>query len=486
MTVEFPPFKTMVNEPFAGLAKNKDRIIILWGGRGSGKSVAALRLMIFRCLTEPYFKCILIRKVYDTIRESMFEALRDEIEIMGLTELFDFTVSPMEIKCKNGNKFICRGLDNPGKLKSIKEPSCAWYEEGNQITEEDFITVSTSIRSNKARFLQEIFSFNPETHGEGYEDFWIYKRFFSNQTTKTFRTVIEILNPVTKEMVEYAYTSIWSSYRDNPHLPPETIAMYEDLKNTNPHYYTVFTMGQWGNRDVSNQFYKGFTMDNVDVIGYNPNTPLHISFDENVNPYLTLTIHQVEQEGDNITINQIDEICLVHPRNTLADTCNEFKAKYKYHHEGLFIYGDRTSKKADAKLEKGQNFFTLAVKQLEQYRPTLRLPNVNPNVKSRGDFINDVFRGKYPGKKIVIGDNCTNSVQDYINVVEAADGNKSKPKVKAEKNGPSFERFGHTSDANDYLYIEVFKSLYLNFIKGGVNMYAKLKPRAKVFNKYRM
>ena len=190
--------------------------------------------------------------------------------------------------------------------------------------------------------------------------------------------------------------------------------------------------------------------------------------DENVNPYLTMTIHQVEVEGDNTTIKQIDEICLKSPRNTLKETCKEFETRYKDHKEGLYIYGDRTSKKADTKLEKGENFFTLAQNYLLKFNPILRLPPQNPGVKSRGEFINQIFSGTIKGLNIEIGENCINSVADYLYLKEGADGLKFKEKTTDKVSKVRFEKYGHTSDANDYLYCEVLKKEFNQFIGGGI------------------
>lgn len=441
--MNLPAFDSLVNKPFEGLLMNTRRIILLWGGRGSGKSIAAIRLLIFRCLLEPYFKCILIRKVYDTVKESMFEAIKDEVHTLGLERFFEFRLQPMEIRCINGNKFICRGLDKPEKLRSIKEPSCAWYEEGNQIEESDFINVSTSIRANKARFLQEIFSFNPEPDVPKHTDFWIYKKFFEGHTEKTFDDYIEIEDPRTRESIKLTYSSIWSTYHDNPHLPPEFIAMLEVLKKDNPYYYKVFALGLWGSKDTGNLFYKTFSLDNVKRTEYIPSLPIHLSFDENVHPYLTCTVHQLRSDGNKVKIWQIDEITLEHPKNTLKDTCAEFTRRYRSHTEGVFIYGDRTSKKQDAKLEKGQDFFTLIYDYLKDFRPQMRIPSQNPNVRSRGEFICDMFAGRDPEVEIIIGENCVHTVDDYLNVVEAADGTKNKAKIKDKNTGVSFEKYGH-------------------------------------------
>ena len=485
--MKLKPFSQIVCAPFAGLLKNRRRIILLWGGRGSGKSIAAIRLMIYRCLLEPYFKCILVRKVYADVKDSMFEAIKDEVSVLGLDAYFIFTQNPLEIRCTNGNKFIARGLDKPSKLKSIKEPSCVWYEEGDQITEDDFITVTTSVRGQRARFLQEIFSFNPEAHTAKYEDFWIYKKFFQGQANKTFDDVIEVMDPVTKEPIVLTYSSIWSTYHDNPYLPKEFVAVLETLKKDNPYYYKVYALGLWGNKDVGNPFYKGFSLDNVQPVNYVDSIPLHISFDENVNPYLTLTIHQCRDYGDGrVKIWQIDEICLEHPKNTLRDTCTEFARRYSTHTEGVFIYGDRTSNKQDVKLEKGQNFFTLVYDYLSSFRPSMRIPSVNPNVRSRGEFINDIFSGRDKDVEIVIGENCVNSIDDYLNLSEAADGTKFKQKIKDKKTGVSFEQYGHTSDANDYLHIEILYSKYSSYISGSKPFDHILKPRSMARSKNRM
>jgi len=468
--VNFPPFRDMVNEPFAGLWKNKRRIKLLWGGRGSGKSIAAIRLLILRALVLPYFKCICVRKVYDTCKESQWEAIRDEIEKMGLSDLFIFRVQPLDICVKhNRNRFLFRGLDKPDKLKGIKEPTHAWYEEGSQISREDWITVSTCLRSGtKKTRLEEIFTFNPETNGEQYEEFWIYKDLLAGHTKNTFDSAIEVENPVTGDPMRLEYSSIWSDYTCNPHLPPEFITFLESLRKVDPYYYTIYALGQWGNKPAGYQFYKTFSMDLVGFAEYIPSLPLHVTLDENVNPYLTFLVWQVRQRGDDLQLWQIDEICLPHPKNTLRATCDEFKRKYKGHTEGVYIYGDRTSIKADVKLEKGQNFFTLVETELSEFNPQRRLPSQNPNVKSRGEFINSIFAGSDPNVKITISGECKNTITDYQNVVEAADGSKVKKKVKDKQSGMTFEQFGHCSDANDYFLIELLKDKYLQYINGGV------------------
>lgn len=466
MTINLPHFSEVVNPPFADVFDNRDRYILLWGGRGSGKTHAATCKIVYMMLTEPYFKGILVRKVYDTIKESQFDSIRQTIVEWGLESLFKFTISPISIICTNGNRLIARGLDNADKIKSIKDPTFIWYEEGNDMTEDDFNTVSTTVRSSKCNYLQEIFSFNPESDVPDFADFWIYKRFFAHTNEKTFRNTITV--PTPDGNVDYSYTSIHSTYIDNPHLPASISASYEDFKRTSPYYYNVYTLGLWGNREVGNRFYKTFNLDCVEPIEYNSRLPLHISFDENVNPYLTLVVNQAEQLGDVLEVRQIAEICLKSPHNTLKMTCDTFTEMYKDHKEGVYIYGDRTSKKQDTKLEKGENFFTLAANYLRQFNPIERLPSRNPGVKSRGEFINQIFAGNVSKARILIGDNCTNSIADYLYLKEAPDGTKFKEKTSDKVSGVRYEKYGHCSDSLDYLHIEIFKPHFDHFLRGGI------------------
>jgi len=475
--VNLPSFKDTVNPPFAALFLCMDRYIVLWGGRGSGKTHAVVMKIIYMMLTEPYFKGILIRKVYETIKESQYESIKATIEDLGLDSLFEFRVSPLTITCINGNRLIARGCDKVDKIKGVKDPSFVWYEEGNEMTEEDFITVTSTVRSSKARYLQECFSFNPESDEPDFHDFWIYKRFFSDTNEKTFNTTIEV--EIEGKIETYNVNVIHSTYKDNKHLPGSIRVIYEDYKRTNPHYYEVYTLGFWGNKEVGNRFYKTFTLNNVKQTYYDETLPLHISLDENVNPYLTLTVHQAR----GFHIYQIGEICLKTPKNTVRATCEEFVKQYRNHKEGLYIYGDRTSKKQDTKLEKGENFFTLVANHLRQYNPTTRLPNQNPGVKSRGEFINEIFAGKIEDVDIIIGENCTNTTADYLYLKEAADGTKFKEKTTDKISKVRYEKYGHTSDANEYLYCEILKPQFKQFLTGGVIKKATFGAR-KASRKY--
>ena len=194
---------------------------------------------------------------------------------------------------------------------------------------------------------------------------------------------------------------------------------------------------------------------------YDDSKTLHLTFDFNVNPYITLCIWQVE----DLKAWQINEICHKSPKNTTQATCKEFINQYFNHKEAVYIYGDPSGRHEDTRSEKGFNDFRIIEKELSNFNPELRVQKKAPSVVMRGRFINAIFGGK-TDISIVIGNNCTYTISDYNFVKEAADGTKAKIKVRDPNTKVSYEKYGHTSDANDYFITFVFKPEFDNFVRG--------------------
>jgi hypothetical protein len=240
----------------------------------------------------------------------------------------------------------------------------------------------------------------------------------------------------------------------------------ESLKTLTTYEYQVFVEGNWDLQERSgSEFYKYFNLDkHVKRIEYNPELPLHISWDENVNPYLPCGIFQIQ----GTEIRMIDEILGINPRNTVHDVCNEFKYRYNEHKTGLFIYGDATSQKEDVKQQKGYNFFRLIENELMQYQPTLRVARSNPSVVMRANFINKILDKNLYDLNLLISDNCKTAISDFTNTKEAADGTKDKSKERDGKTGVSYQKYGHLSDLTDYLICEAFSDEYSRFQHGDI------------------
>lgn len=124
-------------EPHRAVKAGTINEIVEKGGRGGAKSSYLSVEVILELLRHPDCHAVVMRKVGNTLRTSVYAQICWAIAELGLTDRFRCTVSPMEcIYRKTGQKIMFFGLDDPGKLKSIKVPfgyiGIAWFEELDQ------------------------------------------------------------------------------------------------------------------------------------------------------------------------------------------------------------------------------------------------------------------------------------------------------------------------------------------------------------------
>lgn len=138
----------------------------LEGGRGSTKS-SEISLEIPQLLIKnPDCHAVVLRKVGNTIKNSVYPQIQWGIDTLGLTSKFRFKTSPHEITYrKTGQKILFFGVDDPQKIKSIKLPfgyiGIAWFEELDQFSGmEEIRNLNQSLLRGGPRFW-EFCSFNP-------------------------------------------------------------------------------------------------------------------------------------------------------------------------------------------------------------------------------------------------------------------------------------------------------------------------------------
>ena len=110
---------------------------ILPGGRGSTKSSGISCIIPELMKNNPNIHALVLRKVGNTIKDSVYAQMKWGIDKLNLDEEFSCKVSPMEITYKpTGQKIYFRGADDPLKIKSIKPEfgyiGIVWFEELDQ------------------------------------------------------------------------------------------------------------------------------------------------------------------------------------------------------------------------------------------------------------------------------------------------------------------------------------------------------------------
>ena len=224
VNIDFSRLNEAINACFYAYLWCHKRYLILWGGAGSGKSVFAAQKLIYRIVTEPGHRFLCVRKVAATIRESQFALIKSVIRQWGLDKLFsipkgsgDMTITYLP----NGSQILFTGLDDAEKLKSITDITGIWIEEPSEISQEEFQQLDMRLRGITPNYKQIILTFNPIIAGHWLQQYWF-------------------------EMQQPKALTIKTTYRDNQFIDPEYRDIIEAMKKTNPNWYKVYGLGEWG------------------------------------------------------------------------------------------------------------------------------------------------------------------------------------------------------------------------------------------------
>lgn len=381
-------------------------IILLWGGRISGKSRNIPHPVVKDILENPKSKVILIRKVYDTVKESIFAEFDTFIDENNFYSegIFTKIKSPLEINCINGSKIIARGCDKPDKIKSVREPDTAIIEEADQISEKDFDYILTTVRSSNKK-CKVYLLFNPEFSAKGN---WIKKRFFNDavlgEQNMYGRVYYEKETIIDDEIVTLKTLAIHSTYDDNSFAPKERIAIIEEFKDIDINKYNVWAKGLWGESQVDKPYINTFDKKkHVSKFAFD-NSDILLSFDFNVDP-MTCTASQL-QKGKVVIVEEYkrnnswtEELCLyILPRLPRGNN--------------IFITGDASGKNRQSNVRGGLNsYHTIQdVFKLSDY--AFHLPKANNEVKGTRELVQKAFYRDL----ILINESCTNLINDLLYV----------------------------------------------------------------------
>ena len=208
---------------------NKYLFHVLKGGRASAKSTHIAIWLVLALMKYPV-TCLCIRKVGNTLTESVFEQLKEAIDILNVGHVWKVQKSPLQlIYIPRGNKFIFRGADDPAKIKSIKMSkfpiAFVWFEELAEFKTEDEVStiVNSVLRAELPPGLtyKVIYSYNPPKRKQS----WVNKKFETNFIPDN--TFIH-----------------HSTYLDNPHISKAFIEEAEEVKKKNEFKYRWEYLGE--------------------------------------------------------------------------------------------------------------------------------------------------------------------------------------------------------------------------------------------------
>lgn len=137
------------------------------GGRGSTKSsfVGGIDVPLL-LISNPNCHAVCFRKIGNTLKTSVYAQVQWGINELGLHEYFIFHSNPLEIIYKpTGQKILFLGLDDPGKVKSIKLPfgyiGITWWEELDQFAGDAEIRKALQSTMRGGPVYWNFMSYNP-------------------------------------------------------------------------------------------------------------------------------------------------------------------------------------------------------------------------------------------------------------------------------------------------------------------------------------
>lgn len=422
------------------IEKADTRFIVIYGGASASKSWSMMQHIIMTTYRDPS-NWLVIRKYSTDIQNSVYDNLIGIINTFGKSNHFNFRLSPLGIQNRlTGARIIFKGLDDTEKIKSIYGIKRIFIEEANQLEFDDFRELNRRARGMEG--IQVYLVFNPVviTH-------WLKEELFDKPYYQTHTTYIH------------------ATYKDAIRwLTEDDVIQLEMLKDINPNDYKVYTLGEWGKVRTGNEFYYNFVYTkHIGPVAPIKGKPLHISFDQNVVPYITMLVSQIAEDDNGVwNMSVLDELCLKNPQNNTEALCKEFVRRWEpYLNAGLYYYGDATGRKRDTRGT--ENDYDIVERVLARFlsHQSCRVPFNNPLITKRRDFINRILSNKY-NIRIRISPECRNLITDIEMVQEDAEGKKFKKK-KSDREGASYEELGHTSDALEYLIMSAFEN-YIQLI----------------------
>ncbi len=199
------------------------RYEVYYGGAGSGKSVFLAQKLTVKAIQRKR-KILIIRKYGTTLRDSVFQLIIDTLKKWKIYEYCRINLSTYTITLPNESVFLFKGLDDSEKIKSITDITDIWCEEGTELSLDEFTQLDLRLRALEED-LQMFCSFNPISKAN-----WVYAKWFDpNAVFDTAQTMI-----------------LHTTYKHNRFLPQSYISALEDKINTNPAYYKIYVLGEFG------------------------------------------------------------------------------------------------------------------------------------------------------------------------------------------------------------------------------------------------
>lgn len=313
------------------------RYKVLYSGRGAGKSWSVARALLLQAAQRP-LRVLCAREVQRSIRDSVHELLRRQIELLGLDGHYE--VLDTDIRGRNGSQFVFTGLlqHTVHSIKSYEGVDICWVEEAQVVSKRSWDILIPTIRAPGSEIW---ITFNPELD--------------------TDETWVRFVQHPPEDAVVIAL-----SWRDNPWFPPELEAERRRCEQLYPQDYPTIWEGH-PRTAVEGAIYAAelaamIREQRLGLVPYDPRLRVYVVVDPGWAD--TFAVGYWQRARSELRCLRYDEY-----RYTRTDqVAAEIQAK-RYNVGGIFLphdgfAGDRRSGTSDASIFRAHGFVVRPVPQV--------------------------------------------------------------------------------------------------------------------------
>lgn len=413
------------------------------------------------CMQFNGIRMVVARKIRKTLLETTWCTLMDVLSSWGLKRDVHYHINNLSytVTFWNGSTIIAMDLapsPNDPDFNSLGslEITGGFIDEVSEVSEKAVEVLASRIRYKIA------------------ETFVVGKLFMSTNPAITWIRSTFVMdddgNPV---VLPKGYRYIPFSLFDNPNEQFRAIYYNKLSKLRNKADRERLLYGNWlyveGNKMAAYWNFNGdiHLVQNLKESKYDPMKPLILSFDFNVNPYMSCLPIQIDYEEKEV---RIFPEYVGYPK----DKHNNTPAFTRWvagllvregHIGGVLLTGDPAGASRSTQTEDGVNNFTIASKNMTNavLNPKIQLLSKQPAMVTRLEFVNELLGG-YHEWKVYIDARCHRLTEDFVYQKKNPDGTKEKKKVLADT-GEKVEKYGHFSDCFDYAMVYYLNNEYTSY-----------------------
>lgn len=269
--------------------KAETRYVVLYGGRGSSKSVLEVDIDLFLAKNRGY-KIYELREFQNSLDDSVYTLLKDEIDRLKMT---GFTVQNNVIFHETGGEFKFKGMArNPAAIKSASGFNKFVFEESDNASEESLKYLTPTARNKARAGLPKKFKSQQEIDIEDVDELAnVQLVFIANPKSAEDAFSKRFITPYKEYLdrdgvyVDALHTIIKMNYTDNPWFEDSGLeeerrfafdnfsrAMYDHvwLGEFNDHVPDAIIMAEWFDACIDSHLTLGWKPKGAKIVTHDP------------------------------------------------------------------------------------------------------------------------------------------------------------------------------------------------------------------------